>query len=93
VSRLVLITDGYENRPPRLTSALERYRATMGQRPAIHLVQPAGTALQLAIDLRSANLPFSVFTVDSHRVGLAALIPALAAQADEDRVNQILASR
>jgi hypothetical protein len=93
VSRMVLITDGYENRPPRLTSALERYRATMGQRPAIHLVQPAGTALQLAIDMRSANLPFSVFTVDSHRVGLAALIPALAAQADEDRVNQILASR
>jgi hypothetical protein len=93
VSRLVIVTDGYENRPPRLASALERYRAALGRRPVIHLVQPAGTARQLAIDLRNANIPFSVFTVDRHRLGLAALVPALTAQADEDLVNQILAFR
>jgi hypothetical protein len=93
VSRLILITDGYENRPPRLVPALERYRAAMNQRPAIHLVQPAGTAPQLAMDLRNGNVPFSVFTVDLHRLGLAALAPALAAQADEDLVNRILAFR
>ena len=93
VSRLVVVTDGYENRPPRLAPALERYRAALGRRPAIHLVQPAGTARQLAMDLRGANLPFSVFTVDRHRLGLAALVPALVAQAGEDLVNQVLAFR
>ena len=93
VSRLVVITDGYENRPPRLAAAVERYRAALGRRPALHLVQPAGTGRQLAMDLRGANIPFSVFTVDAHRLGLAALVPALAAQADEDLVNQILAFR
>jgi hypothetical protein len=91
VNRFVLITDGYENRPPRLAPAIERYRAALGRRPAIHLVQPAGTALQLAMDLRNANLPFSIFTVDPHRLGLAALVPALADQTNEDVVNQILA--
>jgi hypothetical protein len=93
VSRLVIITDGYENRPPRLAPAIERYRATMSQRPIIHLVQPAGTARQLATDLRNANIPFSIFTVDRHCLGLAALVPALTAQADEDVVNQVLAFR
>jgi hypothetical protein len=93
VSRLVIITDGYENRPPRLVPSIERYRSALGQRPAIHLVQPAGTARQLAIDLRNANIPFSVFTVDRHGLGLAALIPALTGRADEDLVNQILAFR
>jgi hypothetical protein len=59
----------------------------------VHLVQPAGTALQLAVDLRNARIPFSVFTVDAHRLGLSALIPALAGRADEDLVNQVLAFR
>jgi hypothetical protein len=93
VSRFLLITDGYENRPPRLASAVERYRAALGQRPALQLVQPAGTGPQLVVDLRNANLSFSVFTVDLHRLGLAALIPALAAQTDDDKVSQILAFR
>jgi hypothetical protein len=91
VSRLVIVTDGYENRPPRLPSAIERYRSLTGMRPAVYLVQPANTALQLAVDLRSAQVPFGVFTVDPHLLGLDALIPALSAQAGEDRVAQILA--
>jgi hypothetical protein len=93
VSRLVLVTDGYENRPPRLVSALERYRTTTGQRPSVHLVQPAGSALQLAVDLRNAQVPFGVFTVDRHRLGLDALVPALNAHDGENRVAQILAFR
>jgi hypothetical protein len=93
VSRLVFVTDGYENRPPRLAPAFARYRTGTGQRPAINLVQPADTALQLAVDLRNAQVPFHVFSVDRHLLGLDALIPALGAQTDEDRVAQILAFR
>jgi hypothetical protein len=93
VSRLVVVTDGYENRAPRLASAFERYRSATGQRPTINLIQPAGTALQLAVDLRNAQVPFGVFAVDRHLLGLDALVPALRAQAGEDRVSQILAFR
>jgi hypothetical protein len=93
VSRLVLVTDGYENRPPRLTAAYERYRSATGQRPTVSLVQPAGTALQLARDLRAAQVPFRVFTVDQHLLGLDSLIPALTAPAGADRVAEILAWR
>lgn len=93
VSCLVLVTDGYENRPPRLAPAFERYRTATGQRPTINLVQPADTALQLAVDLRNAQVPFRVFSVDRHLLGLDALIPALGARAGEDRVAQVLAFR
>jgi hypothetical protein len=93
VSRLVLVTDGYENRPPRLPSALDRYRTATGQRPALCLVQPAETALQLARDLRQAQVPFHVFTVDRHLLGLDAMVPALGGASGEDRVAQILAFR
>lgn len=92
MQRLLVVTDGYENRPPRLVSALENYRMTLGQRPVIHLVQPAGTALQLAMDLRNARLPFSVFNVDQHHLGLQALVQALVAQSAEDVTSQMLAS-
>ena len=44
VSRLVMVTGGYENRPPRLGQTLGRYRAVTGERPTVHLVQPAGSA-------------------------------------------------
>jgi hypothetical protein len=93
VSRLVIVTDGYENRPPRLAPAYERYRTATGQRPAVCLVQPAETALQLARDLRTAQVPFRVFTVDRHLLGLDALVPTLGAAVDEDRVARILAYR
>jgi hypothetical protein len=90
-ARLILITDGYENRPPRLVTAYERYRTLTGQRPSIHLVQPAGAGLQLSVDLKNAQIPFGVFTVDHHRLGLDALIPALQTQSGETRLAQILA--
>ncbi len=91
LTRLVIITDGYENRPPRLPSAFARYRQATGQRPMIHLVQPANTGLQLARDLRSSKVPFTVFNIDEHWLGMEALVPALAAQASQDRSAQILA--
>jgi hypothetical protein len=91
VSRLVIVTDGQENRAPRLTAALERYRAAVGVRPTVQLVQPAGAATQLAGDLRNAKVPFAVFTVDRHLVGLDAFVPALRAGAGASKVEQILA--
>jgi hypothetical protein len=93
VSRLLVVTDGYENRPPRLVSGLDRYRSLTGQRPAVNLVQPAETAVQLAVDLRNAQVAFRIFSVDRHLLGLDALLPALAVPSSEDRVAQILAYR
>ncbi len=93
VSRLVLVTDGYENRPPRFVSAYERYRSSTGRRPTIHLVQPTGAAQQLARDLKNAQIGFTVFTVDRHLLGLDAMIASLNAQASENRIDQILAFR
>jgi hypothetical protein len=93
VQRLVIVTDGYENRPPRLVSALERYRTATGQRAMVQLVQGAGTAVQLAVDLRNSRLPFSVFSVDRHRLGLRALVQALVTQSVDDVASQILRSR
>jgi hypothetical protein len=91
VSRLVVVTDGYENRPPRLATAYERYRGQTGQRPSLHLVQPAGSATQLGIDLKNAQIPFGVFSVDPHHLGLDALIPALRTPQGQSRLAQILA--
>jgi hypothetical protein len=93
VGRVVLITDGRENRAPRLTSALERYRSVTGLRPALQLVQPAGASTQLAGDLRSAQVPYGVFTVDRHLAGLEAFLPALQSSGSESRAAQILAFR
>src|SRR5262249_4308925 len=93
VSRIVAVTDGYENRAPRLASAFQRYRPETGLRPSLHLVQPAGSALQLAMDLKNAQVPYGSFTVDRHLLGLDALIGALAEQARDDRISQILAYR
>ncbi len=89
MTRMVIVTDGYENRPPRLPETFIRYRQATGQRPMIHLVQPANTGLQLARDLRSSKIPFTVFNVDEHWLGLEALVPALAAQASQDRPSAI----
>ncbi|CEF49293.1 unnamed protein product [uncultured bacterium] len=91
--RLVLVTDGQENRAPRLVSALERYRSATGQRPLVQLVQPANASQQLAGDLRNAQVPFGVFTVDRHLVGLDAFLPAMRTSGAESRVAQILAFR
>jgi hypothetical protein len=91
VQRLVVVTDGYENRPPRLATAYEAYRAELGCYPSLHLVQPAGSGLQLATDLRNARVPFGVFTVDKHLLGLEAFVPSLVTQASENRVAQVLA--
>jgi hypothetical protein len=91
VSRVVVVTDGYENRAPRLAPAFARYGAETGLRPTLHLVQPADAALQLAMDLKNAQVPFAVFTADRHLLGLDVLIAALAAQSTGDRLAQILA--
>ncbi len=90
VSRLVVVSDGYENRPPRLASALDRYRNQTGQRPLLHLVQPAEAGSQLAIDLRKAQIPFGVFTLDRHLLGLDALLAALVAHQEDNVIAQIL---
>jgi hypothetical protein len=47
--------------------------------------------LQFSVDLKNAQIPFGVFTVDHHRLGLDALIPALQTQSGETRLAQILA--
>jgi hypothetical protein len=91
VSRLVILTDGYENRPPRLVTAYDRYRSLTGQRPSIHLVQPAGASRQLGVDLKNAQVPFGVFSVDPHYLGLDALVAGLRGQSGETRLAQILA--
>jgi hypothetical protein len=91
VSRVVVVTDGYENRAPRLAPAFARYGAETGLRPTLHLVQPAGAARQLAMDLKNAQVPFAVFAADRHLLGLDVLIAALAARSADDRLAQILA--
>jgi hypothetical protein len=88
-----MVPAGTETRPPGLVSAYERYRDATGQAPAVTLVQPATAARQLAMDLRSAQVPFGVFTLDAHLLGLGGLIDALVSQARQDRVSQILAFR
>jgi hypothetical protein len=88
-ARLVVVTDGYENRPPRLPAALAAYAARTGVRPAVCLVQPPDGGRQLAVDLRRALQPFDVFAVDPHGVALDALVPALAAARSEDLLETI----
>jgi len=90
VDHVVVVTDGYENRSPRLASEVVRYRAATGRRPVVSLVQPASSGRQLAMDLKDARIPFNVFHVDRHMVGLAALVPALRARASEDLVARIM---
>jgi hypothetical protein len=91
VSRLIVITDGCENRAPRLVSALERYRIDLGQRPVIQLVQPASGSTQLAGDLRNAQVPFGVFKVDAHLAGIDSFLPALRSSAGQSVTAQVLA--
>jgi hypothetical protein len=87
----VLVTDGYENRPPRLAQALERYRAATGQLPAVYLVQPSGSGRQLATDLRNAQVAFQVFSMDQQLLGLDAFISSLLAGTGRDPMTEILA--
>jgi hypothetical protein len=90
VERLIIVTDGYENRPPRLVSALERYRGALACRPAIHLFQLAGAAPQLAIDLRNAKIPFNIYSIDRHLLGLDAALASLADSSNRDVVSEII---
>jgi hypothetical protein len=92
VSRVLIVTDGFENRPPRLVSSLERYFASMGVRPFVHLIQPAGSGRQLATDLRNAQVLFSVFNVDQDQLGLDAVVTSLLSGTARDRVAEILAT-
>jgi hypothetical protein len=76
LERIVIVTDGYESRPPRLVQSYRRYlKAVQGGPPELWLVQPAGSGEQLAADLREAQIPCSVFLVDG---GLDGLVQALA---------------
>jgi hypothetical protein len=65
--------------------------SSLGCYPSLHLVGPAGSGLQLATDLRNARVPFGVFTMDRHLLGLEAFLPSLQSQASENRVAQVLA--
>jgi hypothetical protein len=91
VNRLVIVTDGYENRPPRLAQALERCRTATGQLPAVYLVQPSGSGRQLATDLRNAQVSFHVFSMDQQLLGLDAFISSLLAGTGWDPVAEIMA--
>jgi hypothetical protein len=91
VRRLVIVTDGYENRPPRLAQALERYRTATGHLPAISIVQPSGSGRQLATDLRNAQVSFQVFSMDQQLLGLDAFVSSLLAGTGRDPVAEVLA--
>lgn len=90
VERLVIVTDGTENRPPRLATALIERRARLGRDPAIVLVSPHDAARQLAVDLEAAAIGAEVFTIDRWGFGHAALIGALVAHRGSNDVEEIL---
>lgn len=90
VQRLVFLTDGYENRSPRLPGAIARYRQTLSTYPSLCLVQPPDCSPQLAVDLKNAQLDYAVFTLDPYFERLDALVPSLAADVGSDRLTQIL---
>jgi len=90
VERLVIVTDGWENRAPRLVDALPAYIHRVGRAPSIHLMQPAGSGWQLASDLKRAQVPAEVFIADPALAGLAALPASLAGAGGEDLFEQIL---
>ncbi|MEM9541726.1 MAG: hypothetical protein AAGA60_19800 [Cyanobacteria bacterium P01_E01_bin.42] len=90
VQRLVIVSDGYENHPPRLAGAIARYRQVFSCYPSVNLVQPPHSSRQLAVDLKNAQLSYAIFNVDRHFIGLDALIPCLARQQDNDIITQIL---
>lgn len=84
VQRVVIVTDGYENRPPRLVTALADYRETTGRRPQLYLVQPDDAGPQLAIDLKNAQVAHDTFRVDRHLLGLDALVAQRAREGHAD---------
>lgn len=90
VQRLVIVSDGYENHPPRLAGAIARYRQVFSCYPSVNLVQPPNSSRQLAVDLKNAQLGYAIFNVDRHFIGLNALLPCLARQQDNDIIIQIL---
>jgi hypothetical protein len=90
VDRIVVVSDGMENRPPRLAQSLERYVTATSRRPAVHVVQPAGSGRQLATDLRNAQMAFTVFSMDQHLLGLDAFTSSLLAGTGRDAVAEIL---
>lgn len=91
VSRFVIVTDGAESRPPRLVSTLLARRARVGRDAELVLVLPHDGSRQLAVDLKTAQIPCEVFTLDRHGVGLPALARVLAARGSLDRVAAIRA--
>lgn len=88
-SRVVVVTDGFENRAPRLTSAIKAARAAGRASPGLCLVQPHTGGRQLAVDLRAEQIPFAIFQVDPHRIGLDALIPTLRGVRARDEYAEI----
>ena len=88
----MIVTDGTENRPPRLAGALLDRRARLGRDPALVLVQPHDAARQLAVDLKSAAVPAEVFTIDRYGFGRSALVGVLAGDAGRDPTAEILAT-
>ncbi|MBP0016361.1 MAG: hypothetical protein J7647_02245 [Cyanobacteria bacterium SBLK] len=90
VQRLIIVSDGYENHPPRLAGAIARYRQVFSCYPSVNLVQPPNSSRQLAVDLKNAQLGYAIFNVDRHFIGLNALLPCLARQQNNDIITQIL---
>jgi hypothetical protein len=84
VERLVIVSDGTENRAPRLAGALLERRARVD--PAVVLVQPHDGARQLAVDLEAAAIAAEVFTIDRWGLGHRALVGVRAGQRGVDRV-------
>ena len=90
VQRLIFLSDGYENHPPRLAGTIARYRQALSCYPSIGLVQPPDSSRQLAIDLKNAQLDYAIFNVDRYFIGLDTFIPSLAEQKGNDLISQIL---
>jgi len=90
VARFVVITDGYENRPPKLASALSAYREQHGVMPDVVLAQPHDAGIQLAVDLKNAAIAYRVFQLGHDVLGLDALEGVLSSSPVEP-ADEILA--
>lgn len=90
LQRLVVLTDGYENRGPRLHQALNDHRSETGLMPALCLVLVHGSGRQMAVDLKQHQVPFEVFQLQKDLIGMDAIIATLQDSKQNDDVADIL---
>lgn len=90
LERLLVLTDGYENRGPRLHQALNEHRAETGSLPALCLVLTHDSGRQMAVDLKQHQIPFEVFQLQKELIGMDAIIATLQETKQNDDVAAIL---